>query len=121
MATALLSVFTRRKVLGSIAMTGEISLTGRVMKIGGLREKSMAASKAGIKRIIIPKDNLADLWEIDDIVKNNVEFIGVGRLEEVFALALKNISSSFEKTSLKFSAQNVSKNVTSNRRKKDEI
>ncbi len=84
MATSILSAFSGKKVRCDIAMTGEISLTGRVMKIGGLREKSMAAYNAGIKTVIIPKDNEADLWEIDDIVREAIRFIPVTTLGEVF-------------------------------------
>ncbi|MCM1363827.1 MAG: endopeptidase La [Faecalibacterium sp.] len=87
-STALLSALTGRPVKQSVAMTGEISLTGRVMPIGGLKEKSMAAFKSGIRTVIIPKDNESDLWEVDEAVKSNVEFIAVTRLEDVFALAL---------------------------------
>ena len=121
MATALLSAFTKRKVYRNIAMTGEISLTGRVMKIGGLKEKSMAAYKAGIKKIIIPKDNLSDLWEIDDVVKENVEFIGVSRVEEVFESALQSFSNTTTETSLRFSPKSKANNFNTNRRKNDEI
>lgn len=121
MSTALISAFSGRKVLGNVAMTGEVSLTGRVLKIGGLKEKSMAAYKAGIKKIIIPEDNLADLWEIDDVVKNNVEFVGVKRLEEVFNHALAPISDTVSQTSLKFSAGGQVNNISRNRRQKNEI
>lgn len=87
-STALLSALTGRTVKQSVAMTGEISLTGRVMPIGGLKEKSMAAYKSGISTVIIPKENESDLWEISSVVKENVEFIPVSRLDHVFALAL---------------------------------
>lgn len=88
MATSLLSTLTGKKVDGHVAMTGEISLTGKVMPIGGLREKSMAAYKAGVKKVIIPKDNVADLSGIADVVKSNIEFIPVTKLDEVFKVAL---------------------------------
>ncbi|MGN0469007.1 MAG: endopeptidase La [Acutalibacteraceae bacterium] len=87
-ATALLSALTGLTVKQSVAMTGEISLTGRVMPIGGLKEKSMAAYKMGISQIIIPEDNESDLWEVNEAVKENVEFIPVNHLKQVFALAL---------------------------------
>lgn len=86
-ATALLSALTGRKVRQSVAMTGEISLTGRVMAIGGLREKTMAAYKNGIKKVIIPKENEGDLYDVEQVVKDNVEFVTVQRLEEVFETA----------------------------------
>ncbi len=89
MATSLLSALTGRKVIGTVAMTGEISLTGRVMPIGGLREKSMAAYKAGIKTVIIPKENEADLDDVDKAVKKNIEFVPVSCLDEVFRRALR--------------------------------
>ena len=88
MATALLSALTNRPVRKDIAMTGEISLTGRVMAIGGLKEKSMAAYRNGIRLVLIPAENESDLWEVDPVVKSSVEFVPVERLEEVFRYAL---------------------------------
>ena len=96
-------------------MTGEISLTGRVMPIGGLKEKSMAAFKSGITTVIIPKDNESDLWEVDKTVKENIEFIPVTRLDEVFALALhdqSNISTQKKRTRIKIETQKSSEVVT---------
>ena len=69
-------------------MTGEVTLRGRVLEIGGLREKSMAAYRAGVKKVLIPKDNVADLAEIDDIVKENVTFIPCDHVRQVLAEAL---------------------------------
>ncbi|MBQ8504107.1 MAG: endopeptidase La [Clostridia bacterium] len=119
-STALLSVLTGRKVDRNLAMTGEVTLTGRVLPIGGLKEKSMAAYKAGIKKIIIPQDNYSDLWEIDDVVKDNVEFIPVTSLDEVFRVALKEREdmSTISESSVKFEPHDI---IISNRRKKDEI
>ena len=88
MATSLLSALSGRKVKGTVAMTGEISLTGKVMPIGGLREKTMAAYKSGIKTVIIPKENVPDLDDVVDVVKENVEFVPVTKLDEVFKVAL---------------------------------
>lgn len=88
MSTSLLSALTGKKVNGHVAMTGEISLTGKVMPIGGLREKTMAAYKAGIKTVIIPKENVPDLDDVVDVVKKNIEFIPVTKLDEVFKVAL---------------------------------
>ena len=93
MATAILSALGNFKVDRYVTMTGEISLTGRVMRIGGLREKSMAAYKSGAKKVIIPQDNMSDLWEIDPKVKDALEFIPVSKAQEVFSNALK-----FDKT-----------------------
>ncbi|MGN1195145.1 MAG: endopeptidase La [Acutalibacteraceae bacterium] len=87
-STALLSALTGVSVKHNIAMTGEISLTGRVMPIGGLKEKSMAAFKSGLDTVIIPAENESDLWEVDPAVKEKVNFVPVKRLEEVFSLAL---------------------------------
>lgn len=88
MATALLSALTGRAVRRDLAMTGEISLTGRVLPIGGLKEKTMAAYRSGIKAVLIPQENESDLWEVDPVVKANVEFLPVDRLEDVFRAAL---------------------------------
>ncbi len=87
-ATALYSALSGKAVERTVAMTGEITLTGRVLPIGGLKEKSMAAYKAGVKKVLIPKDNYADLWEIDKTVRENVEFVPVASLDEVFSYAI---------------------------------
>lgn len=118
-ATALLSCLTGRKVERTVAMTGEITLTGRVLAIGGLKEKSMAAYKAGIKKIIIPSDNLSDLWEIDSVVKESLEFIGVENLKEVFDVAI--INEMTEQSSIKISPHDIGTTVIKDRRKKNEI
>ena len=89
MTTALISALSGIPVRADVAMTGEITLHGRVMPIGGLREKSMAAYKAGIKTVIIPEGNRADLEEVDDIVKENVTFMPVQNLSEVLEIALE--------------------------------
>ncbi len=88
-ATSLLSALSGEKVDGHVAMTGEISLTGRVMPIGGLKEKTMAAYKAGIRTVIIPKDNVPDLQDVDNVVKDNIEFIPVTSLNQVWNRALR--------------------------------
>ncbi|MBP9988491.1 MAG: endopeptidase La [Ruminococcus sp.] len=88
MATALLSALTGTPVDQYVAMTGEISLRGRVLPIGGLREKTMAAYRMGIKKVIIPKKNVPDIAEIDEKVKSAIEFIPVSTLDEVFENAL---------------------------------
>ena len=87
-STALLSALTGVSVKHNVAMTGEISLTGRVMPIGGLKEKSMAAFKSGMDTVIIPAENESDLWEVDPAVKEKIKFIPVRKLSEVFSLAL---------------------------------
>ncbi len=88
MATALLSALADTPVDSYTAMTGEISLRGRVMPIGGLREKTMAAYRMGIKKVIIPKKNMADLAEVDLKVKETIRFISATNLDEVFENAL---------------------------------
>lgn len=88
MATALASAFSGRKVRHDVAMTGEITLSGRVLAIGGLKEKAIAAHRAGVKTIIIPKDNKRDLADIPQIVRDNVRFIPVDNLTEVLKEAL---------------------------------
>lgn len=87
-ATALASALTNRPVRRDIAMTGEITLRGRVLPIGGLREKSMAAYNLGVKEIIIPKDNLPDLEEVEAVVKENVKFTAADSIEDVLSSAL---------------------------------
>ena len=69
-------------------MTGEITLHGNVLPIGGLREKSMAAYREGMKTVLIPKDNLPDLYEVDDEVKKNLEFLPMSNLSQVLSAAL---------------------------------
>ncbi len=89
MTTALISALSGIPVRADVAMTGEITLHGKVMPIGGLREKSMAAYKAGIKIVIIPEGNQADLEEIDSVVKNAITFLPVRDLSEVLEIALE--------------------------------
>ena len=88
MATAIISALTGISVRGDVAMTGEITLRGRVLAIGGLREKSMAAYIAGIKKIIIPKDNFPEVEKLCDAVKDNVEFVPAEKLDDVLVHAL---------------------------------
>ncbi len=88
MVTAVVSALSGIPVRGDVAMTGEISLRGRVMPIGGLREKSMAAYRENKKIVIIPKENEPDLYEVDPIVKESVAFKPVERIEEVLEVAL---------------------------------
>lgn len=86
--TAMLSALTGRKVRGDIAMTGEVTLRGRVLPIGGLKEKTMAALRNGVKTVIIPKENEKDLSEIDQTVRKALHFIPVETVDAVFAAAL---------------------------------
>ena len=87
--TALLSTFTNRPVHHEIGMTGEVTLRGQVLAIGGLREKSIAAHRSGLKKIIIPYDNLKDTDEIPESVRNSLDIIPVKTVEEVIDIVLK--------------------------------
>jgi len=87
MAVALISALTKRPVRKDIAMTGEITLTGRVLPVGGIKEKILAAKRAGIKNIIIPKKNEIDLTEIAKEVKNHLNFICVEHIDEVIKVS----------------------------------
>lgn len=87
--TAILSELSGIPIKHNVAMTGEISLKGNALAIGGLKEKSMAAYKAGCDTIIIPKDNLKDLTKISDEIKNNVNFVSVSSFDEVAKVALE--------------------------------
>ena len=86
--TAMLSALTDRKTRAGIAMTGEVTLRGRVLAIGGLKEKTMAALRNGIRTVLIPKDNLRDLEEIDQTVRAALEFVPVETVDQVFSAAL---------------------------------
>ena len=88
-ATALLSAFTGKKVRRNIAMTGEITLRGNVLPIGGLKEKSLAGFRLGVRKIIIPKRNLKDLEEIPTEISSKLEFIAVENVKEVFDVAIE--------------------------------
>ena len=88
-ATALCSALSGRRVRKDVAMTGEITLRGRVLPIGGLKEKSMAAYKAGIRTVVIPAENAPDLDEVDPKVKQAVAFVPVKTVGEVWAQALE--------------------------------
>ncbi len=88
LTTALISCLSGRPVRGDVAMTGEITLHGNVLPIGGLREKSMAAYREGMKLVLIPKDNESDLYEVDDEVKENLKFQPVSTLAQVLDVAL---------------------------------
>lgn len=86
--TAVISALTGRKVRGDVAMTGEITLRGRVLPIGGLREKTMGALRAGIKTVVIPNGNLSDLDNIDQTVRSKLKFIPVSSMDEVVEAVL---------------------------------
>ncbi|PSL44003.1 ATP-dependent proteinase [Salsuginibacillus halophilus] len=88
MATALISALTERKVYREVGMTGEITLRGRVLPVGGIKEKSMSAHRAGLSTIILPKDNEKDLEDVPESVREGLTFHFVSHLDEVLELAL---------------------------------
>lgn len=94
--TALISALANKPVLRDIAMTGEVTIRGRVLGIGGLKEKSMAAYRSGVKTVFIPKANMPDLEEVDETVKQNVKFIPVSFVNEIIdkAILFENTSES---------------------------
>ena len=89
MATAMVSALTGHPVRRDIAMTGEISLRGRVLPIGGLKEKTMAAHRRGITRVLLPEDNAKDISDVPATVVDAVEMTTVTHLDEVLSLALR--------------------------------
>mgnify|MGYP000846266123 CR=1 FL=1 len=88
MATALASALTNRKIRGDVAMTGEITLRGRVLPVGGIKEKVLAAHRAGVKTVILPKENRRDMDEIPVNVKRSLEFVFVEHMDDVLNTAL---------------------------------
>ncbi len=114
MVTALVSALTGNPVRADVAMTGEITLRGEVLPIGGLKEKLLAAHRGGIKRVLIPHDNVRDLKDIPDNVKGDIEICPVKWIDEVLELALQDPTArmsvvNVEKTSVK--AKKTQKNV----------
>jgi ATP-dependent Lon protease len=89
MALALYSLATKRKVRGDVAMTGELSLTGKVLPVGGIKEKVLAAKRAGIKEIILPWQNEKDLKEVPERHRKGMKFYPVRHFEEVLKIALR--------------------------------
>jgi ATP-dependent Lon protease len=89
MLTALTSLLTGKPVRSDVAMTGEITLRGLVLPVGGIKEKVLAARRAGITTVILPKKNEKDLEEVPEQVKKDMQFHFVQRMDEVIQLALK--------------------------------
>ncbi|MFV0255514.1 MAG: endopeptidase La [Erysipelotrichaceae bacterium] len=87
--TALISAITKKPILSSVAMTGEVTLRGNVLPIGGLKEKSLAAHRSGISTVLIPKGNEKDLDEVAEVVKNDVRFILVDNMDKVLSEAIR--------------------------------
>jgi len=104
MCTSLVSALTKRKVPRDIAMTGEITLRGRVLPIGGLKEKIIAAHRGGIKKILIPKENEKDLKDVPKTISNQLEIVSVEHMDEVLthALILDEGDSLFQKVDIPF-------------------
>ena len=88
MATAMMSAITGRKVRADVAMTGEITLRGRVLPIGGLKEKLLAAKNAGIRTVIVPQENESDVEEISSEITRGLEIIPVSHMDDVLKIAL---------------------------------
>ena len=88
MATAAISALTNKAIDGSVAMTGEITLRGRILPVGGIKEKVLAAHRAGIKKILIPMENKSDLEEIPNKVKRKIKFVLVENMDQVLGEAL---------------------------------
>ena len=88
MATALISALARRPVRGDTAMTGEITLRGRVLAIGGFREKALAAHRHGIKRLIAPQENSRDLSKLPAAVRRDMEIVFASTMDQVIAAAI---------------------------------
>jgi ATP-dependent Lon protease len=90
MATALMSLVTGHPVRDDVAMTGELTLTGQVLPIGGLKEKALAAQRAGVKRVLAPSRNEPDAEDFPDALRENLEFVWVSEIGDVFDAALVN-------------------------------
>ena len=112
MTTALVSALTETPVNKSVAMTGEITLRGKVLPIGGLREKSTAAFKNGMKTVLIPEGNKSDLDKVNDTVKNAIEFIPVSNLDEVLSISLVNKGKKRVDKINNVSKKNINENIT---------
>ena len=92
MATAIVSAARGVPVRSDVAMTGEITLSGLVLPVGGIREKSMAARRQGIKTMILPQGNLQDLVELPDEVRKDMTFVGATTLDDVLKVALPEVA-----------------------------
>jgi ATP-dependent Lon protease len=90
MATALVSLLTERTVRSDVAMTGEITLRGQVLPVGGIKQKVLAAARVGIDTVILPERNRADLDDIPEEIRDMMKFIFVERVDDVFAVALRD-------------------------------
>ncbi|MDE6133297.1 MAG: endopeptidase La, partial [Oscillospiraceae bacterium] len=116
MTTALVSALANIPVRHDVAMTGEITLHGKVLPIGGLREKTMAAYKAGMKTVIIPAANKGDLEEVDNVVKDNIQFIYAEKLSDVLDVALEDKEPNYIKPKSAEKTSKASKSSKSEKR-----
>ncbi|MEQ8827923.1 MAG: S16 family serine protease, partial [Parvibaculum sp.] len=115
MATSIVSVLTGIPVVRDVAMTGEITLRGRILPIGGLKEKLIAALRGRIKKVLIPKDNEKDLADIPDNVKKGIEIIPVTVIDEVISHALVR-----QPTPIEWDEEEEEKNRSQLRRRGDD-
>jgi ATP-dependent Lon protease len=99
MFTALASMLTAKSVRNDVAMTGEITLRGNVLPVGGIKEKILAAHRAGIKRIIMPDRNQKDMVDVPDQAKNEMEFFFIKKMDEILPLALTEMPEKYGKAS----------------------
>jgi ATP-dependent Lon protease len=90
MATALVSLLTERNVRADVAMTGEITLRGQVLPVGGIKQKVMAAARVGIKTVVLPERNRPDVEDIPEEIREKMDFVFVERVDDVFSAALRD-------------------------------
>ena len=100
LVTALTSLYTGQPVRGDTAMTGEITLTGLVLPVGGVKEKVLAARRAGIRRVILPRDNEKDIRELPENVRRELVFILADQIEDVLTAAIPSLSLRDHRTDL---------------------
>jgi ATP-dependent Lon protease len=100
MATAIVSIVSGRPVSEEVAMTGEITLTGQVLQIGGLREKILAAQRAGVKKVVMPRENEPELTELPEETRKELEFIPVDTIEEVLDVAFEGLKTARRPTDI---------------------
>src|SRR5262249_42010175 len=98
LVSALASLYTGEPVRSDTAMTGEITLSGLVLPVGGIKEKGLAARGAGMRRVILPRDNEMDLRELPDNVREELEFVLVDRIEDVLQAALPEVGQRLQST-----------------------
>jgi ATP-dependent Lon protease len=89
LATAIVSALSGRRARGEVAMTGEISLRGRVLPVGGIKQRVMAAARAGVERVLLPRRNAKDLVEVPEEVRDQIDIVLVDTLEDALDLALE--------------------------------